>query len=188
MHERNPITLPSKYGPLHLEYFTGESGDGCVVVSSPPLGDGAYLRVQSSCLFSESFGTVDCDCASQLDIALATIAAHGGLLIYLFQEGRGIGLKDKFKAIHLQHTQGIGTVEAFETLGIAPDPRQYDIVVAVLRELHITKVRLATNNQLKAEYLRSAGVEVVRIPLRVPSNPNVAPYLEMKRKSLGHDV
>jgi len=144
-------------------------------------------RVHSKCLTGDVFGSERCDCGPQLHAALAQIEQAGkGVLLYLDQEGRGIGLVNKLKAYNLQD-QGLDTAEANVKLGFKPDLRDYGIGAQILRDLGVRKMRLLTNNPKKIVGLQGYGLEVVeRVPLEMPASRSNAPYLKAKRDKLGH--
>jgi 3,4-dihydroxy 2-butanone 4-phosphate synthase/GTP cyclohydrolase II len=158
------------------------------------------VRVHDECLTGDTFHSLRCDCGEQLDAALARIAKEGtGVLLYLRQEGRGIGLMNKLRAYALQD-QGLDTVEANERLGFKADQREYGIGVQILLDLGVRKVRVLTNNPQKLRDIGARaftpsgpqsvamyGLEVVeRVPLEVPSRPENEKYLSTKKKKLGH--
>jgi GTP cyclohydrolase II len=149
---------------------------------NPPL-----VRLHSECLTGDVFGSLKCDCGPQLKEALHIIGANGGgVLIYLRQEGRGIGLSNKIRAYSLQD-RGLDTVDANRRLGFADDERDYGHAAAMLRALGIRDVRLLTNNPSKVEGLEAAGIRVVeRVAHQMPANPHNADYLATKRKRSGH--
>jgi GTP cyclohydrolase II len=156
------------------------------------LGDvrgasGVLARVHSSCFTGEVLGSERCDCRAQLDSALARIAAEGkGVLVYLVQEGRGIGLGNKVRAYELQD-HGKDTVEANVELGLPADGRSYDLAAQILNELGVASVRLMTNNPDKLAGLRAAGVAVdAHEPIWVGANAESAHYLDTKKTKLGH--
>jgi GTP cyclohydrolase II len=148
----------------------------------PPL-----VRLHSECLTGDVFGSLKCDCGPQLKEALHIIGASGGgVLIYLRQEGRGIGLANKIRAYSLQD-RGLDTVDANQRLGFADDERDYGHAAAMLRALGIGEVRLLTNNPNKVAGLEAAGIRVVeRVAHHMPANPHNADYLATKRKRSGH--
>ena len=148
---------------------------------------GVPVRVHDECLTSEVLGSLKCDCRDQLDAALEYIRDHdGGVVIYLRQEGRGIGLANKIAAYALQE-QGLDTVDANRALGLPDDARRYHAAEAILRDLDLTDIRLMTNNPRKVERLTSLGVRVRdRIPVLVDANPHSAGYLEVKARRMGH--
>jgi len=156
------------------------------------LGDvrdksGVLVRVHSECLTSEVFGSLKCDCRDQLDAAQAEIARRGqGVVLYLRQEGRGIGLANKIRAYELQ-SMGVDTVDANRMLGLPDDARDYGAAAAMLEYLGVDSIRLLTNNPEKVRALRSLGVVIDRrSPSVVGHNPFSAPYLEAKRLRMGH--
>lgn len=163
-------------GQEHVALIVGAFG------GRPPL-----LRLHSECLTGDVFGSLKCDCGPQLREALRLIGeAGGGVLLYLRQEGRGIGLANKLRAYALQD-RGLDTVDANSRLGFADDERDYAHAAAMLRALGIDRVRLLTNNPAKVEALAAAGIEVVeRVAHHMPVNPHNADYLEVKRKKSGH--
>lgn len=164
-------------GKDHIALTLGEVGDG-----EPVLG-----RVHSECLTGDALFSMRCDCGYQLQEALKRIAEEGrGVLLYLRQEGRGIGLLNKIRAYHLQD-QGADTVEANEQLGFAADLRRYDLCVPILEHLGISALKLMTNNPRKVDALAKAGVEVSeRVALTTGLNPHNEHYLSTKAGKLGH--
>jgi GTP cyclohydrolase II len=144
-------------------------------------------RVHSECLTGDALFSLRCDCGAQLEAALEMIASEGrGVLLYLRQEGRGIGLLNKLKAYELQD-RGADTVEANERLGFAPDPRRFDIAADMLTQLGVSAVRLMTNNPRKLKALADRGIEVTdRIPIALARNPHNERYLATKAAKLGH--
>ena len=145
------------------------------------------VRVHSSCVTGDIFGSRRCDCGDQLDAALAAVESEGrGVVLYMMQEGRGIGLLNKLRAYKLQE-EGLDTVEANEALGFRPDLRDYGVGCQILRELGVRRLRLLTNNPAKRIALTGYGLEIVeRVPLVVPPTPHSARYLETKRDRMGH--
>jgi GTP cyclohydrolase II len=154
-----------------------------------PDGRPPLVRLHSECLTGDILGSLKCDCGPQLQGALGAIAASGwGLLLYLRQEGRGIGLINKLRAYALQD-QGFDTVDANIRLGFAEDERDFEVAAAMLRLLGQKKIRLLTNNPAKAEALAAAGVEVVeRVPLQIEPNPHNTAYLDTKKRRSGHQL
>jgi 3,4-dihydroxy 2-butanone 4-phosphate synthase/GTP cyclohydrolase II len=182
--------LPTVYGEFRIHAFhsdvTGDENVALVMGDIHP-DDPVLVRVHSQCLTGDIFGSSRCDCGVQLEQALERIAAEGkGVLLYLLQEGRGIGLINKLRAYELQE-QGHDTVEANERLGFRPDQREYGIGAQILRDLGVRKMRLMTNNPSKYIALNGYGLEIVeRIPLEVPPTDNSRAYLRTKREKLGH--
>jgi GTP cyclohydrolase II len=147
------------------------------------------LRIHSECLTGEVLGSLRCDCRGQLEVAMSTIAEEGfGLVIYLHQEGRGIGLMAKLQAYALQD-RGLDTIEANEALGFDADCREFSLAAAVLHELKVQRVRLMSNNPQKVEALTNGGIEVVElIACEAPASPYALPYLRTKKKRMGHSL
>jgi 3,4-dihydroxy 2-butanone 4-phosphate synthase / GTP cyclohydrolase II len=183
------IELPTDLGSFTLRYHSIAGASG-VSLTKGSIGAGIpIVRVQSSCLFSESFNSINCDCALQLRGSLEIIAESGcGVLVYQFEEGRGAGLQAKIMAIALEQRQRIDTVEAFRQLGLPPDLRNYEVAASILRALGVSeRIALITNNPEKREGLEKAGFLVERI-IAVGSdwNDETKAYLRMKRDRLGH--
>lgn len=149
--------------------------------------EGVLARVHSECITSEVFASMKCDCKEQLDAALDRVAEAGcGLVLYLRQEGRGIGLGNKVRAYALQ-AEGADTIEANHQLGFGTDLRSYDIAAAMLRDLGVSRVRLMTNNPDKVSGLESQGIEVVRREsIEIAANPHSRDYLSTKKLQMGH--
>jgi len=145
------------------------------------------VRMHSECLTGEVFGSLRCDCGEQLRGAMEMVQRAGrGVIVYIRQEGRGIGLTNKIKAYALQD-RGKDTVEANELLGFPPDPRDYGVGAQILVDLSLSRIRLITNNPQKRAGLEGYGLEVVeRIPLEMPPNKENYEYLKTKRHKLGH--
>ena len=162
-------------GQDHVALVIGAFG------GEPPL-----VRLHSECLTGDVFGSLKCDCGPQLREALQIIGDEGGVLLYLRQEGRGIGLANKIRAYSLQD-RGVDTVDANQRLGFADDARDYGHAAAMLRALGIESARLLTNNPAKVAGLERTGIKVVeRVPHEMPVNPHNADYLATKRKRSGH--
>jgi 3,4-dihydroxy 2-butanone 4-phosphate synthase/GTP cyclohydrolase II len=182
--------LPTLYGDFRIHAYRSDvTGDENVALVMGEIAedDPILVRVHSQCLTGDIFGSARCDCGLQLEQALEHIAAEGrGVLLYLLQEGRGIGLMNKLRAYELQE-QGHDTVEANERLGFRPDQREYGIGAQILRDLGVRKMRLMTNNPSKYIGLHGYGLEIVeRIPLEVPPTDSSRAYLRTKREKLGH--
>lgn len=188
--------LPTEFGTFDFSVFRYEVVSRVGAGLSPDhvalsMGDlagasGVLVRVHSECLTSEVFGSLKCDCRKQLVAAQREIAAAGrGVVLYLRQEGRGIGLADKIRAYELQ-SRGHDTVDANRLLGLPDDSRDYAPAAAMLEHLGIESIKLMTNNPLKVEALRAHGVEVERRALVCSTNPWSASYLEAKRVRMGH--
>ncbi len=182
--------LPTAWGEFDMHGFEdADTNKEHVVLTMGDVADGepVLARVHSECLTGDALFSMRCDCGKQLQAALEAIAREGrGALFYLRQEGRGIGLLNKIKAYKLQDA-GADTVEANEQLGFGADMRDYSILKPMFEHLHITAVRLMTNNPRKVAALEEQGVQVVeRIALHTESNPHNEKYLSTKAGKLGH--
>jgi GTP cyclohydrolase II len=181
--------LPTHRGLFRAVVFREADGgaEHVALVLGDVAGEPVPVRVHSECLTSEVLGSLKCDCRAQLDRALDLIAERGrGVLLYLRQEGRGIGLGNKIRAYALQ-AQGHDTYEANRLLGFPDDLRRYDVAADMLRLLGVRSVELVTNNPLKVAGLEEAGVKVrSRIQLPSPANPHNVEYLKVKRERTGH--
>lgn len=181
--------LPVAQGPGELIAFRSDGGGPehlALVLGSPVLDAPVLTRLHSSCLTGDILGSLRCDCGPQLHAAMARLAGEGGVLLYLQQEGRGIGLVNKLRAYALQD-QGFDTLDANERLGFATDERDFRLAAAMLRALGIGTVRLLTNNPAKVDALATAGVRVVeRVGLAVGEGADNAVYLATKRVRAGH--
>jgi 3,4-dihydroxy 2-butanone 4-phosphate synthase/GTP cyclohydrolase II len=153
-----------------------------------PIEEALLVRVHSSCFTGDLLESLRCDCGSQLQSALAQIGRAGkGILLYMQQEGRGIGLENKLRAYSLQQKQGLDTVEANRALGLPDDVRHYGIGAQILRDLGVRKMRLMTNNPSKYVALDGYGLEIVeRVPLEVHPTDRSRKYLEAKKNKMGH--
>jgi GTP cyclohydrolase II len=184
--------LPTPWGEFTLHGFEQDGGDGrehVALVIGEPWNDAAALaRVHSECLTGDALFSRRCDCGPQLEAALRRIGEAGsGLLLYLRQEGRGIGLLNKIRAYGVQDQDGADTVEANEALGFAPDARDYGIAADMFRHFGVHRLRLLTNNPQKVAGLTATGMEVVeRLPLLAGRNPHNHAYLETKAAKFGH--
>ncbi len=182
--------LPTKWGDFTL-YALEENSDNkehiALAMGDLSLDEPLLVRVHSECLTGDAFSSLRCDCGPQLDAALEIIAAKGrGMVVYLRQEGRGIGLINKIKAYALQD-QGQDTVEANINLGFAADQRKFDVAAELLLALGVKKIKLMTNNPDKVEALKAANIDVVeRVSLKYGKNPHNEHYLSTKHGKMGH--
>ena len=184
------VDLPTSFGQFRLAAFSADEDQQehlAIVHGNVAETAECPVRVHSECLTGEVFGSQRCDCREQLDAALSHISTQpAGAVIYLRQEGRGIGLINKLHAYRLQD-QGMDTIEANQHLGFPADARDYRIAARILELLKIRSVALLTNNLHKIEGLRAEGITVPdRIPLVVSGNPFNQDYLETKRTKMGH--
>ena len=190
LHVAATAALPTKFGKFTIYGFEGRGPqeEAVALVRGNIKGREAPLvRVHSQCLTGDVLTSLRCDCRAQLELSLKKISeAPSGILLYLPQEGRGIGLMNKLRAYELQDG-GMDTVEANETLGFAADARDYDFSAQILKTLGATKIRLLSNNPEKVRQLESSGVRVVE---RVPCQPRVSKtsraYLRTKKRKMGH--
>jgi len=185
------VNLPTYYGEfkLHLYKNKVDGKEHIALTKGDITGEPVLVRVHSECFTGDTLGSLRCDCQDQLHVAMIMVENAGrGVVLYMRQEGRGIGLANKLKAYKLQE-EGKDTVEANEALGFKADLRDYGIGAQILVDLGIRKMKLMTNNPKKIVGLGSYGLEVVdRVPIEIPSNEVNAAYLETKRKKLGHMI
>jgi len=186
--------MPNRWGMFQADGYERTGADGAVetalVISlgdltrAPPL-----LRIHSQCFTGEILGSTRCDCGDQMALAMQAIAGEGcGLIIYEYQEGRGIGLMAKLRAYEMQDA-GLDTIEANQALGYVVDGRDYTLPTAILRALKITRVRLLSNNPDKVRALSRAGIEVAaRLSCETAPNSNSLAYLRTKKVRLGHEL
>jgi 3,4-dihydroxy 2-butanone 4-phosphate synthase/GTP cyclohydrolase II len=194
------VRLPTSYGAFDLIAYTSVvdpephlalcfGGIGLEANGTVPVQDKAVLvRIHSQCLTGDIFASQLCDCGSQLHRAMAQVAQEGrGVILYMRQEGRGIGLLPKLKAYHLQQREGLDTVEANRRLGFGPDLRDYGIGAQILVDLGVRQIRLLTNNPKKVVGLEGYDLHIVeQVPIQIPPNQNNRKYLRTKRDKLGH--
>jgi 3,4-dihydroxy 2-butanone 4-phosphate synthase / GTP cyclohydrolase II len=184
------VELPTEYGMFTATAFRETlTGRDHLALVLGEVGDDVLVRVHSECLTGDVFHSLRCDCGEQLEAALAAIAAEGsGVLLYMAQEGRGIGLLNKLRAYELQE-QGLDTVEANLALGFAADEREWGIGNQILADLGITTMRLLTNNPKKVSGVEAYGLKVTeQVPIEVPPHPENLRYLAAKRDKLGHKL
>lgn len=196
--------LPTMFGHFRIKGFSRGDEQCVVLVRGNVAGERNVLtRIQSSCLFGESFHATDCDCNWQVTTSLKLIAKSGrGIFVHLFQEGRGIGIFEKIRALHIEQTEHCDTVEAFKRLGLEKsDFRTYELAVDVLQHEHPASIKLLTNNNNKLDALTSRGIAAVREPLMLEESAfkmltthateddlqQLIDYLTAKREKMGHD-
>jgi GTP cyclohydrolase II len=175
--------LPTRFGDFKIVAFK-EGEKEHLAIYKEPFGETPLVRVHSECLTGDAIGSLKCDCRDQLEYALKAIEKEGGMVIYLRQEGRNIGLLNKVNAYALQD-KGYDTVEANHQLGFADDERSYEMVEFILKHFGIKKIRLLTNNPRKIESIK--GVEITkRVPIVIESNRYNEDYLKTKKEKMGH--
>ncbi len=190
MQKQVHSSIPTAAGLMYIDAYAEDSHDPMPHLAIYPPGlDPAgivMVRVHSECLTGDLFGSQRCDCGYQLAKSLEVITREKGVLIYLRQEGRGIGLINKLKAYNLQD-EGFNTVDANHQLGFETDTREYHIATLILRDLGISRIRLLTNNPEKVNFLSREGIEITdRIPLMTEPNIDNEKYLQVKRDLMGH--
>jgi 3,4-dihydroxy 2-butanone 4-phosphate synthase/GTP cyclohydrolase II len=183
--------MPTKHGQFELIAFEQkDNGQEHLVLKKGTWepNEPVLVRVHSSCITGDIFHSMRCDCGEQLQKSMEMIEHEGkGAIIYINQEGRGIGLTNKLKAYKLQE-QGLDTVDANVQLGFKPDERDYGVGAQMLRDIGIHKMRLMTNNPTKRAGLIGYGLEIVEnVPIKAPANKHNENYLKTKRERMGHD-
>lgn len=182
--------LPTKYGKFIVSYHKFKKGY-CISLRKGDIKKARTLvRIHSSCVFTESFHSELCDCKLQLSKSMELIGQEGrGVIIYSYEEGRGIGLDNKIKAMELERKKGIDTVEAFKQLHFDTDLRNHKDAVKALRELEISNtIRLITDNPHKIQKLKDAGFSVEREEIKYPISSRVKKYLRVKKEKLGYFI
>jgi 3,4-dihydroxy 2-butanone 4-phosphate synthase / GTP cyclohydrolase II len=182
--------IPSLSGDFHVTSYAGSDDDRMphLAIAHPEVKfEGVPLvRVHSECFTGDVLGSKRCDCGEQLKRALKLIHEEKGILLYLRQEGRGIGLTNKLKAYNLQD-KGLNTIDANHQLGFEADERTYDIATHILHDLGVHKIRLLTNNPLKVESLKNGGIEIVeRVSIQIQPTADNKAYLKTKKDLMGH--
>jgi len=185
---KDVASVPTLYGTFCTFVVTDDAGREHAVLVNREIDENApvLVRVHSECFTGDIIGSLRCDCQPQLNMALERVGAEGGVIVYLRQEGRGIGLANKIKAYALQE-RGKDTVEANEELGFPIDGRQYDIAASVLQQMGIHHIRLMTNNPKKVEELQKLGITVTeRIPIEAEASAHNREYIQTKKEKMGH--
>ncbi|HND88955.1 MAG TPA: GTP cyclohydrolase II [Saprospiraceae bacterium] len=191
MRRQAEAPIPTRHGTFRLIAYADQAGErmphlAFVAEGFDPDGGPVAVRIHSECMTGDVFGSRRCDCGEQLEAALRLAAERKGVLIYLRQEGRGIGLINKLRAYNLQD-MGLNTAEANTHLGFDVDARQYDCAVFILQDLGIREIDLMTNNPDKVDALRRSPIRVLsRIPLVIPLNEDNRDYLHTKQDLMGH--
>lgn len=183
--------VPTPHGTFTMKLFReARTGLEHVAMVMGDVAGTTLARVHSECMTGDVFASLRCDCGPQLQSALAQIGEVGsGVVLYLRQEGRGIGLANKLRAYELQDDEGLDTVEANLRLGFAPDLRNFEVAARMFEQLGVTGVRLITNNPRKMATLEQHGVQVVeRVPARIATQPENERYLSTKAQKLGHQI
>ncbi len=181
----NEANLPSRFGDFKIMAFKQQHKEHLAIYKED-MPQIPTVRIHSECLTGDAIGSLKCDCRDQLEYALSYIQEHGGMVLYLRQEGRDIGLLNKINAYALQD-KGLNTIEANHQLGFSADERTYEIVTTILHHFNIEKIKLLTNNPHKMSSLE--GIEIVeRIPIVMKSNAHNEAYLKVKRDDMGHMI
>lgn len=182
--------LPARHGQFVIDAFDSgrEEQPHLALHNAGVRSDVVNVRIHSECITGDVFGSTRCDCGEQLSASLKHIAEHGGMLIYLRQEGRGIGLVNKLKAYNLQD-EGFDTIVANHQLGFATDLRNYDAAIAMLKHFGIQRINLMTNNPEKLESFANSGIHVEsRIPIVIAPVSDNERYLQTKKDGMGHMI
>lgn len=191
MKKQVEARIPTRHGEFRLLAYAQSAAKlnphiAFVSEHFTPTAQPVLVRIHSECITGDVFGSTRCDCGPQLTRAIEMIAQAGGILLYLRQEGRGIGLIPKLKAYNLQD-QGANTLDANVHLGYAPDQRSYAVAVQMLQDLGVRQVRLITNNPVKVQALNEAGIVVAeRVPIVIPPQPENLDYQRTKQELMGH--
>ncbi|WP_170970245.1 hypothetical protein [Nocardioides jishulii] len=179
-------------GSLHVYSFGEHEEDNILCIEVPAAPDGEtdvafpLVRVQSACYTAEIFRATDCDCHEQLHESLVRVHRDGGLVVYMICDGRGAGLLTKVRGLALGDTQNLDTWDAYEALGVEPDPRDYSRVAAVLKDRGLQSLRLLTNNPRKIVGLEEVGFDVEHVSLKIDATTSSLPYLITKQRKFGH--
>lgn len=192
LEKHSGIVLPTMKGNLTFEYYTYGKEQMLVVYphkQEKETDETPLIRIHSGCIFSEVFGTVDCDCAQQLKLAIDLLMnGKYGYIFYMFQEGRGKGIQFKMNAIQKEQQEGLNTYDAYCNLGSKPDDRQYNIVLEFLKDNKINKIEMISNNPSKIEFLKNQGIDVVRSSNYIKPNEYTENYLKSKKQLFNHII
>lgn len=182
--------VPTEHGTFRMIAFAENAEDWmphlAIVAENTDLSSAVNVRFHSECITGEVFHSQKCECGQQLDAAMKYIHENGGIIVYLRQEGRNIGIINKLKAYSLQE-KGLDTVQANLELGLPADDRNFGVAIDILNNLGVKKVNLLTNNPEKVRYVEQSNIELnSRIPLQIPANENNKGYLQTKKDFFGH--
>lgn len=182
--------VPTKYGKFRMIAFSDDANDWMphmvLIAENTDFSQPINVRFHSECITGEVFHSEKCECGQQLDAAMEFVQKNGGVIIYLRQEGRNIGIINKLKAYALQE-KGLDTVQANLELGLPADDRDFNVAIEILKKLTVTKIRLLTNNPEKIKLVENSDIELVeRIPLQIKANPHSDKYLQTKKDYFGH--
>ncbi|MBK8698707.1 MAG: GTP cyclohydrolase II [Saprospiraceae bacterium] len=190
MQLQGEANLPTKYGIFRMRAYAQAPDERMPIIMlyhpQTPMDKPVNVRIHSECMTGDLFGSLKCECGEQLHMAMEYIGKNGGILIYLRQEGRGIGIINKLHAYREQE-RGLNTVEANRVLGLEIDSRRYDCAIAILKDLKIDKINLMTNNPDKVKAFEGSSVQVVsRIPLEIEPGDENMDYLKTKKEFFKH--
>lgn len=189
MKQTASADLPTQFGTFRMIVYQSQDGKEHIALTKGKIQNPLLVRLHSSCITGDIFYSLKCDCGEQLKKSMEKIQQNGsGIILYLNQEGRGIGLTNKIKAYALQE-QGYDTVQANELLGLPVDARDYKIAADILHDLGISQVHLLTNNPDKEQQLEEYGIQIIkRVPLEITPNPVNKLYLRTKKDKMFHDL
>jgi 3,4-dihydroxy 2-butanone 4-phosphate synthase/GTP cyclohydrolase II len=190
MKRQSEAMMPMPYGTFKMVAYASEKQEQmphfALVSQKMDPSQTVLVRIHSECITGDLFGSKRCDCGEQLDSSLEKVAKEGGVVIYLRQEGRGIGIINKLKAYNLQD-KGLNTIDANTHLGLEVDARQYDIAIEILKDLGIFSIDLLTNNPEKIGAIEKSSIEIrKRVPLIIPAKRENYGYLKTKKEEMGH--
>lgn len=190
MKRQAETTIPTSHGIFNMICYADEENDPtphiALISENTDISKPTLVRIHSECMTGDVFGSLRCDCGEQLDEALSIIGKRGGIVVYLRQEGRGIGLINKMKAYNLQD-HGYDTAEANIKLGFEVDARKFNIAIEILKDLGVTSLQLLTNNPIKMSSFKGSGIKMIgRVPLEVKPHKENEKYLRTKKEVMGH--
>lgn len=190
MKRQAETKIPTTWGELHIVAYAEQEFDQphLALMSGYPFETKVpWVRMHSECMTGDTFGSLKCDCGEQLHYSLDKIQNQGGIIIYLRQEGRGIGLINKLRAYELQRTKGLDTIESNTHLGFVPDDRDYHLAIEILQDLEVDKIRLLTNNPDKIDAIEQSPIELVSVePVIINPHKENYGYLLTKQNEMGH--